>query len=380
MAESCETRVMFSPFFGIIIAVFLALCSQGSSAQRWSQEEFPNPTKDLEACGRRGKVSWVCDPDNVLSYETSNKVEELLYSIGKNTASGCSSDEEAGFQVGVAVLKKIRNVRLESVEETAEKFTKHLHDSWGVGHAGCDDGAMLLLSILDRRVYISTGKKAMELLSDNQINIIIEQIKPYLRRKDYDEAVKLAVVRIGEVFSRKVLERPPNYSVHTYMCILLIIVALLIVMVGVKQLYTLRKEEQERETREFAKTPENILSDKFCPICLEEFKLKKDFKLTCGHSFCTPCLTKWLDGRAECPLCRQLAVILEDVGGDFSPEGHSWLMMQHPSVIWQRNTMLTEMNRGSNSYKGSSYHGSFGRSHGFGGGCSAGGTGGGSWC
>ena len=217
MAEVYAGRVTF-------FAVLLAFCflQEGNSTREWLKEDFPNPTKNLVSCGRRGKVSWICDPDKVLSYETADKVEELLYSIGKNTASECSSDEKAGFQIGVAVLKKMRTIPGESVEETAEKFTKHLHDSWGVGHASCDDGAMLLLSILDRQVHVSTGKKAMELLSDDQIGIIIEEMKTYLRGKDYDKSVELAVVRMGDVFSGKVLKRPFN-DVVGFICLFLIV-------------------------------------------------------------------------------------------------------------------------------------------------------------
>ena len=377
-----------------IASVFLASCffQEVNSTRRWLKEEFPNPTKDLGICGRRGKVSLICDPDNVLSYKTANKLEELLYSIGKNTASGCSSDEKPGFQVGVAVLKRMRIFSWESVEETAEKFTKHLHDSWGVGHAGCDDGAMLLLSIHNRQVYISTGKKAMELLSDDQINIIIEQMKPYLRRKDYDKSVEHAVVRIGEVFSGKVLDRPPNYCQ-------LIITTVVIAMVGVLGvwLYSLHKEEQEREdrTRELWRIHDEKLFGKFCPICLEEFQQKPKLVLsTCFHKFCKPCLTKWLKNKDTCPVCRQSADILnKDVTYhtyDFSREDPSLVMIQRPlrpSVILQTN-----VNRGSNSYTGSFDsdpifarssmvgNGSFGSNGGFGGGSSAGGgLVGGSW-
>ena len=223
MAEGYGRRVIF-------LALFLTLCflPEGNSTREWVKEDFPNPTKDPRSCGRRGKVDWiwicddlgycdrhavslVCDPDKVFSYKTANKVERLLYSVVKNTTSGCSSDEKAGFQIGVAALKKMRSIPGESVEETAEKFTKHLHDSWGVGHAGCDDGTMLLLSILDRQVYVSTGKKAMKFLSDKQIKSIIEEMKPYLRVFDYDTSVELAVVRMAEVFQRPFIFDPIGY-------------------------------------------------------------------------------------------------------------------------------------------------------------------------
>ena len=386
----------------IYLAVLLALCflQEGSSTHEWLKEDFPNPTKDLGSCGRRGKVSWICDPDEVLSYETANKVEELLYSVGKNTASGCSSGEKAGFQIGVAVLKEMRSIPGESVEETAEKFTKHLHDSWGVGHAGCDDGAMLLLSILDRQVYVSTGRKAMELLSDNQIDIIIEELKGYLRGKDYDKSVELAVVRMGEVFSGKVLERPFNYG-------LIIFCAFFVAIVGAV-LYIAHKQEQEREKctrkmkriqkeRDRANQSQKSYESKSCPICLEEFHPEtKTRLLACGHKYCEPCLTKWLEDHATCPICRQSADRRTDEGGachtyDFISELQFRLMMlrlQHPSLITQ--TMVDRW--GSNSFTGSFVSdpifvrssmvggGSFGSGGGFGGGRSAGGGGrGGSW-
>ena len=148
----------------------------------------------------------------------------------------------AGFQIGVTVLNKMRRIPGQSVEVRAEKFAKHLHDSWGVGHVGCDDGAILLFSILDRQVYVSTGKQAMMRLTDQQIGIIIDEIKPYLQSKNYDKSVELAVVWMGEVFSGIVLEYPSHY----YGRIIGTIIAI-IVIVGIV-LYLERKGNSRRTT------------------------------------------------------------------------------------------------------------------------------------
>ena len=106
------------------------------------------------------------------------------------------------------------------------------HYRWGVGH---DDGAMLLISILDRQLYVSTGKRAV--LSDDQIDIIIEEMKPYMQKKDYDQGVELAIFRMGEVFSSEVLMRSTNYG-FIILCVLLIITVLYI-------LYQLKQSEPE---------------------------------------------------------------------------------------------------------------------------------------
>ena len=195
--------------FSVIVFMILSKLKEVQSDEVWQKEQFPNPARDIEACSRRGKVSWICDPDNILSYETANKVEELLFSVRKNTVSGCSTrSENPGFQIGVAVMKKMHGVPDESIAVTAENFAKHLHDRWGVGNAGCDDGAVLLLSITDRQIYVSTGRGAKEKLTNDQIDVLIEEIKPYLKKQKYDQSVELAVVRMGEVFSGKVLKQP----------------------------------------------------------------------------------------------------------------------------------------------------------------------------
>ena len=223
--------------FLVTFAAFYFL-QEGQATRGWYKEDFPDPTIDVETCGRRGKVSWICDPENILSYGAADKIEELLYSIVKNTDSGCSyyHNGKPGFQIGVAVLNQMSGIPGEPVEETAKTFAKHLHYSWGVGHAGCDDGVMLLISILDRQLYVSTGKRAMELLSDDKIDIIIEEMKPYMLKKDYDKGVELAIVRMGEVFGIR------SASNHWY---IIFYAVLVIIIVGVG-LYIGRKEEQSR--------------------------------------------------------------------------------------------------------------------------------------
>ena len=230
--------VTFVAFCSLVIFAAFYFLQEEKATRGWYKEDFPDPTIDVETCGRRGKVSWICDPENILSYGAADKIEELLYSIVKNTASGCSyyHNGKPGFQIGVAVLNQMSGIPGEPVEETAKTFAKHLHDSWVVGHAGCDDGVMLLISILDRQLYVSTGKRAMELLSDDQIDIIIEEMKPYMLKKDYDKGVELAIVRMGEVFGIR------SASNHWY---IIFYAVLVIIIVGVG-LYIGRKEEQSR--------------------------------------------------------------------------------------------------------------------------------------
>ena len=278
---------------GVKVYLFLAIFAafwhlqDEKITRKWKKEHFPNPERDTEACGHTGNISRVCDPDNILSDRATKKIEELVNSVVKNTTSGCSNDEKPGFDIGVAVVKQVAGIPGESLEETVKTFAKHLHDSWGVGYVGCDDGAMLLISILDRQLYVSTGKRAMELLSDDQIDIIIEEMKPYMLENHYDEGVKLAIFRMGEVFSGKVLERSTNNNVIIF-CVLLFILTGFMLLIG-------NKDEQGYGTM--------IIIEEICPICRDIFQ-PSTTQLACGHRFCEPCLTPWLNINPTCPICR----------------------------------------------------------------------------
>jgi uncharacterized membrane protein YgcG len=48
-------------------------------------------------------------------------------------------------------------IKTNGPELAAKIFAKKVHDSWRVGHEECNDGAIVFLSIEDRRSYISTG-------------------------------------------------------------------------------------------------------------------------------------------------------------------------------------------------------------------------------
>lgn len=386
--------------------VFLAVCGifllvqRGQSNEQWAKEEFPNPTINLDACGRRGKVSWICDPESILSYESANNIEELLYSVRKNTNSGCSKGENPGFQIGVAVLNRMRSNSDESVAKTAEKFAKHLHDSWGVGNAGCDDGAVLLISTDDRQVYMSTGRGATKVLTDDQIDLIIEEMKPHLRDKNYDKSVEVAVTKMGEVFSGKVLESSLDYGLILFFLVIVTGVGLAIYLVHRRDqdiencTLKLQRIQDERDRAKLS------YETKSCPICLEEFEPETPTKLlACGHKYCEPCLTKWLQEHSTCPICRRSSDRHGDDGtscqrpttNDFIPELQFRLLMlrlQHPSLI--TSTMVDRWSSGR--YNGDFVSdptfvrlsmpggGRLGSGTGFGGGGSFGGGGrGGSW-
>ncbi|KAL5476442.1 hypothetical protein ACEPAI_3447 [Sanghuangporus weigelae] len=48
-----------------------------------------------------------------------------------------------------------------------------------------------------------------------------------------------------------------------------------------------------------------------CPLCLDQDadRILELSSIKCGHAFCTPCITRALDKKRQCPICRSTAKI-----------------------------------------------------------------------
>lgn len=68
-----------------------------------------------------------------------------------------------------------------SAEVAAQRFAKQLHAKWGVGRRECDNGVLLLVSINNRQIYISTGASSAEVLTEDVLEVIIQDARPLLR-------------------------------------------------------------------------------------------------------------------------------------------------------------------------------------------------------
>lgn len=89
----------------LLICLWLQL-TYSSATPSWRPDTYPNPTVDLNKCGRRGVQSWICDPDGVLTYRSANVVEgtfkEIAAAEDPFSSSGCKRVSPAavkGYQV-----------------------------------------------------------------------------------------------------------------------------------------------------------------------------------------------------------------------------------------------------------------------------------------
>ena len=291
-------------------------------------EDIPNPMKNPAACGRSTvPKSAICDPDNILTKDAKDLVEGRINSLKKG-------------EIGVAVIRKIEPSP-NDVDQQAKTFAQHIHNTWGVGDADSNDGAVLFLSLEDRVVYISTGKTAAKHLTSSVISHIIDNMRPYLRAKQYDRAIEYGVVYMTLALEGKANQVPSAAAVEDEGSMLpLVMLGGAVLAIGAMKYYEHRRQKQLEKGKKALEallkevtTENSTYLTSTCPICLEDFpplsspqessttsseaqsptndknkSPNRPMSLPCGHIFCYSCLMEYLKANREghkCPICRQ---------------------------------------------------------------------------
>lgn len=137
----------------LLAALLLLAMAQLSAAVGLSPGDVPSPMANPQGCGRIGvKRSSVCDVDNMMTSEDKDVIEGYINKI--------ENDE-----VAVLMIKKMAPsfIGSNSVERASERFAREVHDSWGVGRKGEDNGALIFLSIDDRYRVLAFSQRTYRL-------------------------------------------------------------------------------------------------------------------------------------------------------------------------------------------------------------------------
>eukprot|EP00798_Chlamydomonas_sp_ICE-L_P020928 gene20928-27777_t len=174
MASKAATRCSLHLLLSLVLAVvLLASCSSADNAspRDWTVETFPDPQHQPEACGRPGvALSRVCDPDGLLNEKSKDIIEGLIIKVDEGSepyAKRKCGGEEKGFEIGVVIMAGFASNHGELPAHAAARMARGIHDKWGVGSGTCNNGLLLLASLRERQIYISTGSGANNHLSNS---------------------------------------------------------------------------------------------------------------------------------------------------------------------------------------------------------------------
>lgn len=107
---------------------------------------------------------------------------------------------------------------------------------WGVGQKGKDNGILLLMSVNQRKIAISTGYGVEDQLTDARSRRIIEQrIIPHFKKTDYYAGFDSGTSAIIEVLSGKFqsdksAKAVPFFDFHTIVFIVIVLVYILLMI------------------------------------------------------------------------------------------------------------------------------------------------------
>ncbi|MGA7858069.1 MAG: TPM domain-containing protein [Terracidiphilus sp.] len=161
-----------------ILAVFLlpaaALLGVFANVAMAEQvKDLPQPT------------DYVSDYAGVLSPQTIAQLDAICAQLDHTKANA---------QIAVVTVHNLDG------DDPAD-FANALEDKWKMGRKGSDRGALVLLAVDDHKYRIEVGYGLEGILPDGKVGDIGREMVPYLRAKDYDSAVSMAVGQVAQVIA-----------------------------------------------------------------------------------------------------------------------------------------------------------------------------------
>lgn len=136
-----------------LLFIFLLAIPFGSFSQ-----EFPARSNRL-----------VTDYSNTLSTSDVQSLENKLVAY----------DRESSVQIAIVIMKTLDGYPIDD-------YAFQLGEKWGIGQAGTNTGALILVSMEERKMWIATGYGLEATLTDAMSKRIIEnEMKPHFRNDDY---------------------------------------------------------------------------------------------------------------------------------------------------------------------------------------------------
>lgn len=110
----------------------------------------------------------IYDPQHYLTQETEDKLTNF------------NTNHEA--QLGIYIVDTLNGKNLED-------FARETAREWKIGYADSNKGALIMIAVKDRKFRIETSNNMATELTDSESRAILEKVKPFMRKEDYNSAV-----------------------------------------------------------------------------------------------------------------------------------------------------------------------------------------------
>ncbi len=160
----------------------LALSCVALAAHATEPGDIPNP---LQA-----RNSFVADQARLLDEASIAQIDARVHALEVAT----------GAQIAVVTLDTLTGYE-------PKPFATALFAEWGIGKRGKDDGVLVLVTMVPRRIEVETGYGAEGSLPDGLVGRILDRdVMPKLRAGEYGPALVAGVNAFADVLERKPVE------------------------------------------------------------------------------------------------------------------------------------------------------------------------------
>jgi len=130
-------------------------------------------------------TDYVSDFAHVLSPQAVAQLDSLCSQLDHSKANA---------QVAIVTVHNLEG-------DDASDWANQLEDAWKIGKKGTDRGVLVLLAVDDHKYRIDVAYGLEGILNDAKVGDMGREMVPYLRARDYDSAVTLAVGQVAQVIA-----------------------------------------------------------------------------------------------------------------------------------------------------------------------------------
>jgi uncharacterized membrane protein YgcG len=240
---------------------------------------------------------------------SQDDVTSLAQTITSRLASGptmpCGAANRS-FQFAFVILRVLDG------PWTTQSSASHLLNRWGVGYAPCDNGAVLVVAVSNRSMYLAYGAGAAAQLPDSKVQSVFAEAAPALRSEDFAGASGTLVSGVLDLLVGGSAGGDGS-SGHSWQLGLIVIASvfgLWCCMHAACRRKVVKVHPVSHAVWMAAHSAPPNRADGHeidsCTVCLDDFTKSGSFVLPCGHPFHRTCIEHWFahNRQRTCPLCR----------------------------------------------------------------------------
>jgi len=202
-----------------ICLVLILLIITVFAKEEYDRAHYPSPQNDPEECGRGGKTSYLCDPDQILNAGEGDQLDREIERVMNETKCPCSYESCSsrkyykGYKIAIALIKKMPDDQDVQNEEGDDELTHNLDkgrlyaytllNRWKFGK--CGEDLIIFYSQDDNVLYTMTGELTEKILKNEIVGEISMEGRGKFGSNNFEGLLYL-ITKYREVLSGKYRE------------------------------------------------------------------------------------------------------------------------------------------------------------------------------